>query len=181
MSRPWGGFWWTFRPDALVVGVLVGLESRWRAPWIARIPPVGMSLATFWVVVAAVLARVLSIAETGVGLVVVAAIFGMVVAGNGGAGDDGKAGGAAALRWISERSFSIYLVHLPVLSSMRALLHDSAPGGAVVMISLLAAVASAACLDLLVTRPSMLLARRLSARICETGVFKGGLQTESLR
>jgi len=172
MSRPWGGFWWTFRPDALVVGVLVGLDTRWRAPWIARIPPVGMSLATFWILVAAVLARVLSIAGTGVGLVVVAAIFGMVVAGNRRAGDDGEGRGpAVALRWIGERSFSIYLVHLPILSGVRAAFHDHAPVGVVMMLATLAAVLAALCLEGFVTRPSMVLGRRLAARLCE---FRAG-------
>ena len=134
MSRPWGGFWWTLRPDGLLVGVLLGVETRWGAAWIDRVPKIGIGLATYWLLVAAILARVTSIAGSGVGLAVVAAIFGMVVAGNRGAGDDGEGRGpAAALRWIGERSFSIYLVHLPILSGVRAVFHDRAPVGVVVV------------------------------------------------
>jgi peptidoglycan/LPS O-acetylase OafA/YrhL len=84
MSRPWGGFWWTFRPDALLVGVVVGMETRGRADWLNRVPEIEIGLASYWLLVAAVLARVLSVGGMGVGPVVVAAIFGAVGGGGGG-------------------------------------------------------------------------------------------------
>jgi peptidoglycan/LPS O-acetylase OafA/YrhL len=179
MSRPWGGFWWTLRPDGLLVGVLLGVETRWGAAWIDRAPKIGIGLATYWLLVAAILARVTSSAGSGVGLAVVAAIFGMVVAGNRGASDDGEGrGSAAALRWIGERSFSIYLVHLPILSGVRAVLHDRAPVGVVMVLATLAAVLAALCLEGFVTRPSVVLGRRLSARLCEFRAGKIKLRME---
>ena len=81
MSRPWGGFWWALRPDALLVGVMVGMETRGRADWLNRVPEIGIGLASYWLFVAAVLARILSIGGMGIGPVVVSAIFGAVVAG----------------------------------------------------------------------------------------------------
>lgn len=178
MSRPWGGFRWAFRPDALLVGVVVGMETRGRAEWLNRVPEIGVGLASYWLLVAAVLARVLSIGGMGVGPVVVAAIFGAVVARGRGAGDARKAGGASLLRWLGERSFSIYLVHLPILSSLRAALLDHAPAGVVAALAALGAVLAALCLEGLVTRPSMLAGRRVAARICESKGAKPLLRVE---
>ena len=167
LSRPWGGFWWALRPDALLVGVLIGLETRRRAEWLKLIPKIGLGLATYWLLVAAVLARVLSIGGTGAGLVAVAVIFGMVVAGRGRDMGARAPFGAKPLRWIGERSFSIYLVHLPVLSGLRAALLEQAPPWAVAALATIGAVLAALCLERLVTRPSMILARRVAARICD--------------
>ena len=167
LSRPWGGFWWALRPDALLVGVLIGLETRRRAEWLKLIPKIGLGLATYWLLVAAVLARVLSIGGTGAGLVAVAVIFGMVVAGRGRDMGARAPFGAKPLRWIGERSFSIYLVHLPVLSGLRAALLEQAPPWAAAALATIGAVLAALCLERLVTRPSMILARRVAARICD--------------
>jgi peptidoglycan/LPS O-acetylase OafA/YrhL len=177
LSRPWGGFWWAFRPDALLVGVVVGMETRGRADWLNRVPKISIGLASYWLLVAAVLARVLSIGGMGVGPVGIAAIFGAVVAGGRGAGDARKAMGTVLLRWLGERSFSIYLVHLPLLGGLRAPLLDLAPPG-VVAAAALGAVVAALCLEGLVTRPSMLAGRRVAARICESKGAKPLLRVE---
>ena len=113
------------------------------------------------------LARVLSIGGTGAGLVAVAVIFGMVVAGKRRGKGARAPFGAKPLRWIGERSFSIYLVHLPVLSGLRAALLEQAPPWAVAALATIGAVLAALCLERLVTRPSMVLARRVAARICD--------------
>jgi peptidoglycan/LPS O-acetylase OafA/YrhL len=178
LSRPWGGFWWALRPDALLVGVVVGMETRERADWLNRVPEIGIGLATYWLLVAAVLARVLSIGGMGIGPVVVAAIFGAVVAGGRGAGDARKAMGSSLLCWLGERSFWIYLVHLPLLSGLRAALLDHAPAGVVAALAALGAVVAALCLEGLVTRPSMLAGRRVAARICEASGSKPLLRVE---
>jgi peptidoglycan/LPS O-acetylase OafA/YrhL len=172
MSRQWGGFWWALRPDTLLVGVVVGMETRERADWLNRVPEIGIGLATYWLLVAAVLARVLSIRGMGVGPVAVATIFGAVVASGRGAGDARKGVGASLLRWLGERSFSIYLVHLPLLSGLRAALLDHAPASVVAAFAALGAVLAALCLERLVTRPSMLAGRRVAARICEANGSK---------
>ena len=167
LSRPWGGFWWALRPDALLVGVLIGLETRRRAEWLKLIPKIGLGLSAYWLLVAAVLARVLSIGGTGAGLVAVAVIFGMVVAGRGGDMGARAPFGATPLRWMGERSFSIYLVHLPVLSGLRAALLEQAPPWAAAALAMIGAVLAALCLERWVTRPSMVMARRVAARICD--------------
>ena len=178
LSRPWGGFWWALRPDALLVGVVVGMETRGRADWLNRVPKISIGLASYWLLVAAVLARVLSIGGVGVGPVVVAAIFGAVVASGRGASDTRKAVGTVLLRWLGERSFSIYLVHLPLLSGLRMALLDLAPVGVVAALAALGAVLAALCLEGLVTRPSMLAGRRVAARICESKGAKPLLRVE---
>jgi peptidoglycan/LPS O-acetylase OafA/YrhL len=178
MSRPWGGFWWTFRPDALLVGVVVGMETRGRADWLNRVPEIEIGLASYWLLVAAVLARVLSVGGMGVGPVVVAAIFGAVVAGGRGAGHARECVGASLLRWLGERSFSIYLVHLPLLSGLRAALLDHAPAGVLAALAALGAMLAALCLEGLVTRPSMLAGRHVAARICESKGAKMPLRAE---
>jgi peptidoglycan/LPS O-acetylase OafA/YrhL len=176
LSRPWGGFWWALRPDALLIGVVIGMETRGRADWLNRVPKIGIGLSSYWLLVAAVLARVLSIGGVGVGPVVVAAIFGAVVAG--GRGDARECVGASLLRWLGERSFSIYLVHLPLLSGLRMALLDLAPVGVVAALAALGAVLAALCLEGLVTRPSMLAGRRVAARICESKGEKPLLRVE---
>ena len=178
LSRPWGGFWWALRPDALLVGVLIGLETRRRAVWLKLIPKIGLGLATYWLLVAAMLARVLSIGGKGAGLVAVAVIFGMVVAGRGRNMGARATFGAKSLRWIGERSFSIYLVHLPVLSGLRAALLEQAPVWAVAALATIGAMLAALCLERWVTRPSMVLARRVAARICDVNGANAASRTK---
>jgi peptidoglycan/LPS O-acetylase OafA/YrhL len=179
LSRPWGGFWWALRPDALLVGVLIGLETRRRAEWLKLIPKVGLGLATYWLLVSAMLARVLSIGGTGAGLVGVAVIFGMVVGGRSKDRSARAPFGAKPLRWIGERSFSIYLVHLPVLSGLRAALLEQVPPWAAAALATIGAVFAALCLERLVTGPSMILARRVAARICDVNDANALLREEN--
>jgi peptidoglycan/LPS O-acetylase OafA/YrhL len=179
LPRPWGGFWWTFRFEALLIGVVVGMETRGRADWLNWVPKISIGLASYWLLVAAVLARILSSGGMGVGPVVIATIFGAVVAGGRGAGGTRKGVGASLLRWLGEQSFSIYLVHLPLLSGLRMALLDLAPAGVVAALAALGAVVAALCLEGLVTRPSMLAGRRVAARIFESKGSKAPLRTEA--
>ena len=178
LSRPWGGFWWALRPDALLVGVLIGLETRRHAEWLMLMPKIGLGLATYWLLVAAVLARVLSIGGTGAGLVAVAVIFGMVVGGRSRDRSARAPFGAKPLRWIGERSFSIYLVHLPVLSGLRAALLEQSPPWAVAALATIGVVLAALCLERLVTRPSMILARRAAVRISDVNGANAASRTK---
>ena len=165
--RPWGGFWWALRVDALLVGVLIGMETRWRADWLTRVPKIGLELATYWLLVAAMLARVLSNGVSGVGLVMVALIFGAVLAGRRRDVVAREPLGGRLLRWIGERSYSIYLVHLPILSTLRPVLLEHAPGWVAAAIATTGVLIAALYLEQWVTGPSKILARRVAARICE--------------
>ena len=59
-SRPAGQFWWAVRPDGLIVGVMLASQLAQRAPWLAKLPRVSLALAAYWLIVASILARVLS-------------------------------------------------------------------------------------------------------------------------
>ena len=112
-------------------------------------------------------------------MVAVAVIFGMVVGGRCRDRSARAAFGAKPLRWIGERSFSIYLVHLPVLSGLRAALLEQAPVWAVAALATIGAVLAALCLERWVTRPSMVVARRMAARICDVNGANALLRVES--
>jgi len=80
LARPAGQFWWAVRPDGLIVGVILASQVAQRPTWLAKVPRVSLALAAYWLVVASILARVLSDRGSGFGLVAIAAIFGVVVA-----------------------------------------------------------------------------------------------------
>lgn len=159
-DRPWGGFWWTFRLDGLSVGVLLSLGATRR--W--RLPELGVGLASFWIVVASILARILGASRSGIALTLVAMIFGFVVA----SAIEPKARSLkpGALQKIGEMSFSIYLVHLPTLASIHEALIGTAPPTAILLVAIGAVFVSAALLDRWIATPSRILGRRLSERIC---------------
>jgi peptidoglycan/LPS O-acetylase OafA/YrhL len=86
--------------------------------------------------------------------------------------------GAKSLRWIGERSFSIYLVHLPVLSGLRPALLEQTPPWAAATLATIGAVLAALCLERLVTRSAMVMARRVAARMCDVNGANATLRTE---
>ena len=161
-ARRAGQFWWAVRPDGLIVGVMLGGQVAQRAAWLAKAPRVSLGLATYWLVVASILARVLSNAGSGFGLVAIAAIFGVVVASAVTREQPEARGRARVARKLGELSYSAYLVHLPLLWGVHAALHGLAPV-AVSMMAALAAVAIATMgLDRWVTRPGAAIARWVS-------------------
>ncbi|MBG0812329.1 acyltransferase [Methylosinus sp. H3A] len=160
--RPWGGFLWAFRADGLMIGALLAQEQRSAGSWCERAPPIGVGLATFWLMIAATLARVFGGGASGAGLVLVAAIFGFVVAGS--VREERR--GWAALASIGRLSFSIYLVHLPIFAMTRAALERSASGEVMMLAAIGATTAAAIALDRLAARPAQAAARILSERIC---------------
>ena len=160
-ARPAGQFWWAVRPDGLIVGVMLASEVAQRAAWLAKPPRVSLALAAYWLVVASILARVLSDRGSGFGLVAIAAIFGVVVASATSPKTETR-GRARVARKLGELSYSAYLVHLPLLWSVHAALEGLAPV-AMSMTAALAAVAVATIgLDRWVTRPAAAFARRTS-------------------
>ena len=161
-ARPAGLFWWAIRPDGLIVGVMLASQVAQRAAWLAKLPRVSLGLAAYWLVVASILARVLSDRGSGFGLVAIAAIFGVVVASAVTRKQPETRGRACVARKLGELSYSAYLVHLPILWGVHAALDGLAPV-AVSMTAALAAVAVATMgFDRWVTRQAAAFARRVS-------------------
>jgi len=144
--------------------MLAGQVAR-RAAWLAKVPRVSLGLAAYWLVVASILARVLSDRGSGFGLVAIAAIFGLVAASAVTREQPEARGRAHVARKLGELSYSAYLIHLPLLWGVHAALDGLAPV-AVSMTAALAAVAVATMgLDRWVTRPAAAFARRLSETV----------------
>jgi peptidoglycan/LPS O-acetylase OafA/YrhL len=160
----------------LIVGVMLASQVAQRAPWLAKLPRVSLALAPYWLVVASILARVLSNNGSGFGLVAIAAIFGAVVASAVTREQSETRGRARVARKLGELSYSAYLVHLPLLWGVHAALDGLAPVAvsmtaalAAVAVSMTAALAAVAIatmgLDRWVTRPAAAFARRVSETV----------------
>ena len=164
-SRPAGQFWWAVRPDGLIVGLMLASQVAQRAAWLAKLPRVSLGLAGYWLVIASILARVLSDRGSGFGLVAIAAIFGVVVASAVTRDQPDARGMRSVARKLGELSYSAYLVHLPLLWGVHAALEGLAPV-AVSTTAALAAVAVATLgFDRWVTRPAAAFARRVSETV----------------
>jgi peptidoglycan/LPS O-acetylase OafA/YrhL len=159
-ERPWGGFWWTFRLDGVAVGVLLslGLARRWRLPCF------GKGIAAFWLVIASILARVVGASASGSAIAIVALIFGLVVASAIQQRPEPQEG--SMLQRLGEFSFSIYLVHLPIMSGIHEALGDRAPAILVLSTAASLTVVLALLLESLVTRPAQILGKRFSEWVC---------------
>jgi peptidoglycan/LPS O-acetylase OafA/YrhL len=155
-ERPWGGFWWTFRLDGFAVGVLlsIGLARRWPLPSFSK------AIAAFWLVAASILVRVFGSLASGSAITMVAIIFGLVV-GSAIQQRPGPQGGSLLER-LGELSFSIYLLHLPIMSAIHGALSDRAPAILVLSIAASSTVILALLLDAILTRPAQILGRRFS-------------------
>ena len=166
-ERPVGSYLWTTRPDALFMGMgVAALKRQTVAPgkfW----PSLSLGQAVYWVCVASLLERLAIGRLSGLGLSLLALLFGFVLAGRL-EGDTDDTWPARALRKGGELSFSAYLVHLPVMSGMHAALAErTAP--ALSLIMSLGAIAAATLLwDALVVKP----AARLGKRLSETSFLK---------
>jgi peptidoglycan/LPS O-acetylase OafA/YrhL len=160
-ERPWGGFWWTFRLDGFAVGVLLslGLTRRWP------LPRFGKAIAAFWLVVASILARVFGALASGSAITMVAVIFGLVVASAIRQRPEPQE--RSALQRLGELSFSIYLVHLPIMSGIHAALGGLAPPILVLFVAAGSAVVVAVLLEFIATRPAQILGKRFSEWVCE--------------
>jgi peptidoglycan/LPS O-acetylase OafA/YrhL len=159
-ARPAGQFWWAVRPDGLIVGVMLASQVAQRAAWLANLPRVFLGLAAYWLVVASILARVLSNAGSGFGLVAIAAIFGVVVASAVMRDRPAARGRASVARKLGELSYSAYLVHLPLLWGVHAALDGLAPVAVSTTVALAAVAIATIGLDRWVTRPAAAFARR---------------------
>jgi peptidoglycan/LPS O-acetylase OafA/YrhL len=164
-ARPAGQFWWAVRPDGLIVGVMLASHVAQRAAWLATLPRVSLGLAAYWLVVASILARVLSNAGSGFGLVAIAAIFGVVVASAVMRDRPAARGRARVARKLGELSYSAYLVHLPLLWGVHAALDGLAPVAVSTTAALAAVVVATIGFDSWVTRPAAAVARRVSETV----------------
>lgn len=72
---------------------------------------------------------------------------------------------ATVVQWLGARSFSLYLVHLPLVSATVLVLGGTPPLWAVLLIAVPAALLCTAVFYRLVERPSHRLARRMAARL----------------
>jgi peptidoglycan/LPS O-acetylase OafA/YrhL len=160
-ERPWGGFWWTFRLDGLAVGVLLslGLTRGWPLPRFSK------AIAAFWLVAASILARVFGALASGSAIAMVAIIFGLVVASA--IQQRPEPQGGSVLQRIGELSFSIYLVHLPIMSGIHQAFGDLAPAILVLCIAAGLTVVLALLLEVILTRPAQILGKRFSEWLCD--------------
>jgi peptidoglycan/LPS O-acetylase OafA/YrhL len=133
-----------------------------RAAWLAKVPRVSLGLAAYWLVVASILARVLSNGGSGFGLVAIAAIFGVVVASAVTREQPEARGRASVARKLGELSYSAYLVHLPLLWGVHAALEGLAPVAMSITAALAAVAIATIGLDRWVTLPAAAFARRVS-------------------
>ncbi|GLI95267.1 acyltransferase family protein [Methylocystis echinoides] len=160
-ERPWGGFWWTFRLDGFAVGVLLslGLTRQWPLPRFSK------AIAAFWLVIASILARVFGALASGSAIAMVAIIFGLVVASAIQERPEPQEG--SVLQRLGELSFSIYLLHLPIMSGIHEGLGDHAPAILVLSTAASLTVVLALLLESLVTRPAQILGKRFSEWVCD--------------
>ncbi|MER8608905.1 acyltransferase, partial [Mesorhizobium sp. M1233] len=115
--RPWGGTLWTFRIDAIAVGLAVGATmgtSAW--PRLAEhLRAIGNMEATFWMSVAAFMLAILSPATHGVATAALALMCGWIVT-RATLRDDPVNRPGRMLRHLGDISYTLYLIHLPVLA-----------------------------------------------------------------
>ncbi len=111
--RPLGGYLWSVRPEGFLLGMALGR----RRP---ALPAIGLLQAIYWLSVAAVFERIAQRGFFGASLTIVGIIFAFVLAGRLG-GEPAFGHAAALLRRIGRGSYAAYLVHLPILTAIRAL------------------------------------------------------------
>lgn len=159
-ERRWGGFWWTFRADGLVIGMLLSLGAA-RASWLPRI---GAATASFLLLVVSILARFVEALASGLALTAGAMILGFVVASA--VASERRLQKANMLQQIGELSFSIYLVHLPIMAGIKETFGRHAIPAIALLISIASIFLCALLLERWITSPAQGFGRRFSAWIC---------------
>ncbi|RVD02999.1 acyltransferase, partial [Mesorhizobium sp. M7A.F.Ca.ET.027.02.1.1] len=115
--RPWGGTLWTFRIDAIAVGMAIGATmgtSAW--PRLAEdLRAIGNMETAFWMTVVAFMLAILPPATHGAATAALALMCGWIVTRatlrNGSVNWPGR-----ILRHLGDISYALYLIHLPVLA-----------------------------------------------------------------
>lgn len=119
-DRPWGGFWWTFRLEALALGVLIGLElEAGNKLLVGKTGAMTLGEAVLWMLIAGVIVRLLQPIAPGMAIVLVAvtsaAVVGRCLKRPKGWSRTWFAQGAA---WLGGISYGIYLVHPLVIAAV---------------------------------------------------------------
>lgn len=162
--RPHGSLLWALRPEALLLGAALGSEMRRRATWLVQAPPVTAGLAAWWTLVASVMARIAIGPFSGLAWALVALISAGVVLGRlKGPPIAGPVGNA--VRRAGRVSFSVYLVHLPLIG-VAAESFAAKIGVTPAVFGALAAIAAATIVvEFAIVQPAAQLGRAWSARI----------------
>jgi peptidoglycan/LPS O-acetylase OafA/YrhL len=162
--RPHGSLLWALRPEALLLGAALGSEMRRRATWLVQAPPVTAGLAAWWTLVASVMARIAIGPFSGLTWALVALISAGVVLGRlKGPPIAGPVGNA--VRRAGRVSFSVYLVHLPLIG-VAAESFAAKIGVTPAVFGALAAIAAATIVvEFAIVQPAAQLGRAWSARI----------------
>lgn len=152
--RPFGGYLWSVRPEGFLLGMALGR----RRP---VLPAIGLLQAIYWLAVAAVFERIAQRGFSGASLTIVGIIFACVLAGRLG-GEPAFGHAAALLRRIGRGSYAAYLIHLPILTAIRALTIVSF-GPALSMAAALSAICAATIIaEFCIVRPAANLSRHAS-------------------
>lgn len=163
LERPVGSYLWTTRPDALFIGMGVAALRERAVPPGKLWPSLSLGQAVYWTCVASLFERLAIGGFSGLGLTLVAVLFGFVLAGRLGADAD-ESWPARTLRKGGELSFSAYLVHLPVMSGVHAALAERTAPALSLLVSLAVIAAATLIWDTLIVTPAARLGRRLSER-----------------
>jgi peptidoglycan/LPS O-acetylase OafA/YrhL len=164
IPRPRGSLLWALRPEALLLGAALASEVRRGATWLAKAPPVTPGMAAWWILVASMMARIAIGPFSGFAWALVALVSAGVVLGRlKGTPIGGHVG--EPVRRVGRASFSVYLVHLPLIGV--AAESDAARIGvpAAVLAALAAIAAATMVVEFAIVRPAAQLGRAWSARI----------------
>ena len=164
VRKPHGGLYWALRPDAFLLGMALYRVHAAKPNW-RLVPDLSPGLVAFWLLVAALIARMgVGVgAFSGFAWTSVAVISAGIVAGRVSAVPMAGTLGAAT-RAIGRGSFSVYLVHLPIIAWTASL----APrlGVAISVAASLVMIALASCLlELAVSRPAARFGRAVSEKL----------------
>jgi peptidoglycan/LPS O-acetylase OafA/YrhL len=129
------------------------------------LPSFSKAIAAFWLVIASILARVFGALASGLAIAMVAIIFGLVVASAIQQRPEPQE--RSVLQRLGEPSFSIYLVHLPIMSGTHEALGDLAPAILVLSIAAGLTLVLALLLEAILTRQAQILGKRFSEWVCD--------------